>query len=143
MKAVKPAQVKTRVQSHLSQDNAGKWLLIFDNADDTDMWLKGSDASPALKDFLPHSKQDCVLFTTRTRQLAVKLALLSKSKKWTKGQQLLFSDNYYLLRETCSTTLRLQLPFFNSLSWWRFIFFYQLSKFKLILLYSNLIKIYL
>lgn len=31
------ADVKKLVQDHLSQENAGRWLLIFDNADDIDM----------------------------------------------------------------------------------------------------------
>jgi hypothetical protein len=45
--------VKDRVKAHLSQDNIGQWLLIYDNADDMDMWMAGSNASPALKSFLP------------------------------------------------------------------------------------------
>jgi nucleoside phosphorylase len=47
------ADVKDRVKAHLSQDNIGQWLLIYDNADDMDMWMAGSNASPALKSFLP------------------------------------------------------------------------------------------
>jgi Cdc6-like AAA superfamily ATPase len=33
------ADVKKLVQRYLSQESAGQWLLIFDNADDMDMWI--------------------------------------------------------------------------------------------------------
>jgi hypothetical protein len=61
------ADVKKLVQDHLSQESAGRWLLIFDNADDMDMWMKDGheDGSPALKNFLPRSSQGCLVFTTR------------------------------------------------------------------------------
>ncbi|KAL4747157.1 hypothetical protein BDW72DRAFT_183495 [Aspergillus terricola var. indicus] len=36
---VKPADAKERVKVHLSQASGQKWLLIFDNADDMDMWV--------------------------------------------------------------------------------------------------------
>jgi hypothetical protein len=55
----------------------GQWLLIFDNADDIDMWINkdgNEDSSPALKDYLPRSNQGCILFITRSRKIAVKLA---------------------------------------------------------------------
>jgi hypothetical protein len=38
---VKPADVKERLKIYFSQNNE-KWLLIFDNADDMEMWTKGS-----------------------------------------------------------------------------------------------------
>jgi len=34
---VKPTEVKEQVKTYLSSEGAGKWLLIFDNADDMDM----------------------------------------------------------------------------------------------------------
>ncbi|KAI3120553.1 hypothetical protein CBS147326_9437 [Penicillium roqueforti] len=71
---VKTAEVKEQVKLYLSTERAGKWLLIFDNADDTDMWLATSDIAPALEDFIPESEQGYVLFTTRNRKLAMKLA---------------------------------------------------------------------
>jgi hypothetical protein len=70
---VKPAEAKDQVKSYLSQKNAGKWLLVFDNADDMDMWMMDTTA-PALKYFLPQNEQGRILFTTRNRKLAVKLA---------------------------------------------------------------------
>ncbi|KAF4169459.1 hypothetical protein CNMCM6936_008151 [Aspergillus lentulus] len=70
---VKPAEVKAQVKRYLSSKQAGKWLLIFDNADDMDMWLSDDHADPALEDFLPQSEQGRILFTTRNRKLAVEL----------------------------------------------------------------------
>jgi hypothetical protein len=77
----KEVDVKKLVQEHLSKDNAGKWLLVFDNADDIDMWIakpgSGSGSvqgSGGLIDYLPRSKQGSIVFTTRDRKTAVKLA---------------------------------------------------------------------
>ncbi|KAL2819200.1 P-loop containing nucleoside triphosphate hydrolase protein [Aspergillus granulosus] len=71
---VKPAEVKEQIKLYLSSGHAGKWLLIFDNADDTEMWQAASDTTLALEDFIPESEQGRILFTTRTRKLAMKLA---------------------------------------------------------------------
>jgi tetratricopeptide (TPR) repeat protein len=71
------ADVKKLVQRHLSQERTGQWLLIFDNADEMDMWIhKDGDKSDShgLKDYLPRSRQGCVVLTTRSRKIAVKLA---------------------------------------------------------------------
>jgi nucleoside phosphorylase/tetratricopeptide (TPR) repeat protein len=74
MPSIEPAKVKEQVMAHLSQDSSGPWLLIFDNADDIEMWIKGSDTAPPLKSFLPRSENGHVLFTSRNRKLAVKVA---------------------------------------------------------------------
>ncbi|KAJ5504600.1 Tetratricopeptide-like helical [Penicillium fimorum] len=71
---IEPAKMKEQVKSHLSQDRAGKWLLIFDNADNMEMWTKGSATAPPLKNFLPRSGNGHILFTSRNRKLAVKVA---------------------------------------------------------------------
>ncbi|KAL4918996.1 putative kinesin light chain [Aspergillus aurantiobrunneus] len=73
MQDVKPAEVKEHIKAYFSQVDR-KWLLIFDNADDMDMWTKDSSTASALKDFLPYNPQGHIIFTTRNRQLAVKLA---------------------------------------------------------------------
>ena len=67
------ANIKKLVQRHLSQESAGQWLLILDNADDMDMWIQNGQ-SPGLIDYLPRSSQGCAVFTTRSRKIAVKLA---------------------------------------------------------------------
>ena len=71
--------VKRLVQDYLGKESIGRWLLVFDNADDIDMWIakpgSGLQAgSQRLIDYLPKSKQGAILFTTRDRRLAVKLA---------------------------------------------------------------------
>ncbi|GMF68663.1 unnamed protein product [Aspergillus oryzae] len=72
---VQPAEAKNSVKAFLSQ-STGRWLLIFDNADDIDMWIQScaGNPNPVLVDFLPQSDQGRILFTTRNRKLAVKLA---------------------------------------------------------------------
>lgn len=74
LKEVDPANVKSRVQSHLGRREMGKWLIIYDNADDPDMWLSEDDTATELKKLIPYSDQGRVLFTTRNRQLAQRLA---------------------------------------------------------------------
>jgi tetratricopeptide (TPR) repeat protein len=71
------ADVNKLVQEYLSEDNAGQWLLVFDNADDIDMWIAkaGSEyGTGSLIDYLPKSRQGSIVFTTRDRKAAVKLA---------------------------------------------------------------------
>lgn len=67
------------MQRYLGKESTGRWLLVFDNADDIDMWIAGAGSglqtgSRPLIDFLPKSKKGAILFTTRDRRLAVKLA---------------------------------------------------------------------
>ncbi|GLA56089.1 hypothetical protein AnigIFM63604_004385 [Aspergillus niger] len=71
---IKPAEVKEKVKAYLSQESAGKWLVIFDNADDMGMWSTNNTTDTVLTDFLPESEQGHILFTTRSRKVAVKLA---------------------------------------------------------------------
>jgi hypothetical protein len=67
------ADVRRLVQEYLSKESSGQWLLVFDNADDMDMWTDKSE-SGRLTEYLPRSKQGCIVFTTRNRKMAVKLA---------------------------------------------------------------------
>jgi hypothetical protein len=71
------ADVKRLVQECLSKESAGQWLLVFDNADDIHMWIdmpRSEGESGRLIEYLPRSKQGCIVFTTRDRKTAVKLA---------------------------------------------------------------------
>lgn len=56
----------------LSEESAGKWLLIIDNADDARMLYGSSDitSSPALLKCLPSSRKGSILFTTRNLHVA-------------------------------------------------------------------------
>jgi AAA+ ATPase superfamily predicted ATPase len=71
------ANVKRLVQKHLSEENSGQWLLVFDNADDIDMWISKSSSNQEfdnLTDYFPRSNRGKIMFTTRDRKIAVKLA---------------------------------------------------------------------
>ncbi|KAL4959124.1 putative kinesin light chain, partial [Aspergillus stella-maris] len=73
---VEPAKVKERLKTYFSQTDE-KWVLIFDNADDMEMWINGSPTAPPLKNIIPQSGNGHTLFTSRNRQLALKLASLN------------------------------------------------------------------
>ncbi|KAF2470925.1 FabD/lysophospholipase-like protein [Lindgomyces ingoldianus] len=68
------ADVEQLVQHYLSKGGSGRWLVIFDNADDMDLWLPRSENSCSLMDCLPRSHQGCIIFTTRNRKIAVTFA---------------------------------------------------------------------
>ncbi|CZR65364.1 related to kinesin light chain 1 [Phialocephala subalpina] len=71
------ADVKRLVQGHLSKESAGQWLLVFDNADDINMWIAEAGSEPGsgrLIEYLPRSDRGCIVFTSRDRKTAVKLA---------------------------------------------------------------------
>jgi len=65
--------VKELVQRHLGAERAGRWMLIVDNADDTDV-LEGSDGEKGILDYLPESESGLTVFTTRDKQTADALA---------------------------------------------------------------------
>ncbi|KAL2783319.1 hypothetical protein BJX66DRAFT_132060 [Aspergillus keveii] len=73
LRDVETAEVKERLQAYFSQTNK-KWILIFDNVDEMDMWTKGSPTAPPLKNIIPQSENGYVFFTSRNWQLALKLA---------------------------------------------------------------------
>jgi len=68
--------IKKIVQDYLSQESSGHWLLIYDNADDIDMWVENTNATnePTLINYIPRSNKGSIIFTTRNRKAAVKLA---------------------------------------------------------------------
>ncbi|KAL2822941.1 hypothetical protein BJX63DRAFT_417348 [Aspergillus granulosus] len=70
---IEPAKVKERLKAYFSQINK-KWILIFDNADEMDMWINGSPTAQPLKNIIPRSENGHVLFTSRNRKLALQLA---------------------------------------------------------------------
>jgi hypothetical protein len=61
--------VKDLVCQYLSSGEAGKWLLIVDNADDEELIL-GSAEKPGLEQYLPQSEDGIILLTTRSGQVA-------------------------------------------------------------------------
>ncbi|KAL3463520.1 hypothetical protein BJX64DRAFT_256861 [Aspergillus heterothallicus] len=66
--------VKDLVKAYLSDERSGKWLLVFDNADDIEMWNKGTETGPPLKELLPLNEAGHILLTTRNRKIAVSFA---------------------------------------------------------------------
>ncbi|OJJ48221.1 hypothetical protein ASPZODRAFT_130176 [Penicilliopsis zonata CBS 506.65] len=68
------ANIKSQIKTYLSSTGVSPWLLIIDNADDEDIWMKPLGASsPALKTFLPQTHNGFILFTTRNQRLATRL----------------------------------------------------------------------
>ena len=73
----KKDDVTELVQHYPSQESAGQWLLILDNADDLDMWLNKTDTywkSTCLINSLLRSDKGLIIFTTRSRKAASKFA---------------------------------------------------------------------
>ncbi|KAJ3335028.1 hypothetical protein HDU93_006776 [Gonapodya sp. JEL0774] len=60
--------VKEVVMRYLSEEAAGRWLLIVDNADDADTVFPKQGRG--IHDYLPHSKHGLLLFTTRYGEMA-------------------------------------------------------------------------
>ncbi|KXJ86587.1 hypothetical protein Micbo1qcDRAFT_186054 [Microdochium bolleyi] len=53
---------KETIRAHMSSEEAGRWLLIIDNADDAELVLD----SAGINDCLPESQAGRILFTTRS-----------------------------------------------------------------------------
>jgi tetratricopeptide (TPR) repeat protein len=71
------ADVKQLVKARLSDEGSGQWLVIVDNADDDNILfgpLQEGGGTDRLVDYLPHSRKGSMVFTTRTRKVAVRLA---------------------------------------------------------------------
>lgn len=66
---------KESVRQYLSSKNAGKWLFVVDNADDIDILLGSSEQPGSLYRFLPDNDEGRILFTTRSRKVAVSVAV--------------------------------------------------------------------
>ncbi|KAF2647204.1 TPR-like protein [Lophiostoma macrostomum CBS 122681] len=71
------ADVKRLVKARLSDEGSGQWLMVVDNADDVGVLFGQLDEESGgnrLIDNLPYSRKGSIVFTTRTRVAAVKLA---------------------------------------------------------------------
>jgi tetratricopeptide (TPR) repeat protein len=60
---------KELVRQYLSAQTAGKWLLIVDNADDTNV-VFGTTSSKGIVDYLPESEDGLTIFTSRRQEVA-------------------------------------------------------------------------
>ena len=66
------------VKQRLSHGTGEKWIMILDNADDTDLWLQNPENGASgdvncLAEYLPSNPNGSILVTTRTRSIAVAL----------------------------------------------------------------------
>lgn len=93
----KDADARTLLFEHLTGDEAGQWLLIFDNADDTKMWMETNPQSESkqLVDQLPTSPRGSIVFTSRDKQLAIKLV----GNKIVKVDEMTEADSLELLEK--------------------------------------------
>ncbi|KAI3532841.1 hypothetical protein CSPX01_13176 [Colletotrichum filicis] len=67
--------IRTRVKAALSSEEAGPWLMIVDNADDSKILF----GEAGLLNYLPVSQQGSILFTTRDHGVAVALGALGNN----------------------------------------------------------------
>ncbi|KAG8358805.1 hypothetical protein FVEN_g3856 [Fusarium venenatum] len=65
---------KKTFKDFLSSEEAGKWFLIIDNADDMDALYGKSQGTGGIAEFIPDCEQGCILFTTRSSVMASKVA---------------------------------------------------------------------
>ncbi len=72
-KSKEDEDVKDLVHYHLCSEKAGKWLLIVDNADDMEVVI-GSKGKHGIYQYIPNSESGRVVFTTRSREVAVAVA---------------------------------------------------------------------
>ncbi|KAJ4295505.1 hypothetical protein N0V90_007518 [Kalmusia sp. IMI 367209] len=69
--------IKKLVKARLSDEKFGQWLMIVDNADDISILLDypiENSGKDRLMDYIPHSDQGSIIFTTRSREAALALA---------------------------------------------------------------------
>ncbi|OJJ80604.1 uncharacterized protein ASPGLDRAFT_38966 [Aspergillus glaucus CBS 516.65] len=65
-------QILESVQTYLSNESIGPWLLVLDNADDLSLWdslVSLESGKKRLVDLLPKSTQGSIIFTTRNRKV--------------------------------------------------------------------------
>ncbi|SPO02864.1 uncharacterized protein DNG_05541 [Cephalotrichum gorgonifer] len=71
------------LQKHLNSKDAGKWLLIVDNADDEGVLF----GETGIYNYLPQSEMGLTIFTTRFKDIGLRLAQTDLIKLQEMGQQ--------------------------------------------------------
>ncbi|KAG9229203.1 hypothetical protein BJ875DRAFT_547149 [Amylocarpus encephaloides] len=67
------------VQDWLESRHAGRWLMVVDNIDDADVFFREKTGNnKTLSQYIPRSPNGLLLFTTRSRDIAVDLLLQDK-----------------------------------------------------------------
>lgn len=67
----KDEDLKVTIRRYLESEMAGNWFLIVDNADDMEILFGPPDKPSGIDEYLPKSDNGLVLFTTRSREVAV------------------------------------------------------------------------
>ncbi|CAG8212232.1 unnamed protein product [Penicillium salamii] len=65
------------VQTYLSDETVGPWLLVLDNADNIDLWTSPITSEAGAKrmiDYMPQSRLGSIIWTTRDRKVATRVA---------------------------------------------------------------------
>jgi hypothetical protein len=64
------------VRNWLCDESNGRWVMVIDNADDSDVFfqpLERAEEADPLSDFLPRSPNGWILITSRSRDVAFRL----------------------------------------------------------------------
>jgi hypothetical protein len=119
--------IKALVKSQLSNERFGPWLLLVDSADDADILFgdqqEGSTMNPLIN-YLPQSRKGSVVFTTRTRAMAIRLAEnnviplgeLEKAEAVEILQRRLSQEDHYQLEEVDTVNELLRMLSFHALA---------------------------
>ncbi|KAH7150872.1 hypothetical protein DER46DRAFT_562335 [Fusarium sp. MPI-SDFR-AT-0072] len=65
---------KETFKRFLSSEKAGKWFLIIDNADNIETLYGTAEAPGGIDEFIPDCEHGYILYTTRSREVAVSVA---------------------------------------------------------------------
>ncbi|SCV39880.1 related to ankyrin 3 [Fusarium fujikuroi] len=65
---------KETFRRFLNSEKAGKWFLIIDNADNIETLYGTTKAPSGIDKFIPESENGCILYTTRSREVAISVA---------------------------------------------------------------------
>ncbi|KAF5648586.1 kinesin light chain [Fusarium sp. NRRL 52700] len=65
---------KETFRKFLSSGKCGKWFLIIDNADTIDTLYGTAEAPGGIEEFIPDCEHGCILYTTRSREVAISVA---------------------------------------------------------------------
>ncbi|KAF4494054.1 Kinesin light chain [Fusarium agapanthi] len=70
----KEENAKETFRKFLSSEEAGKWFLIIDNADNIETLYGTAEAPGGIDEFIPDSEHGYILYTTRSREVAASVA---------------------------------------------------------------------
>ncbi|KAF5989540.1 ankyrin protein 3 [Fusarium bulbicola] len=74
IKKAKEENAKETFRNFLSSEKASKWFLIIDNADNIETLYGTAEAPEGIDEFIPDSEHGYILYTTRSREVAVSVA---------------------------------------------------------------------